>query len=102
MKMKKEMMDKRFHYYPFSQEVIDDLTGKRYYGSREICELLNQESDRANEFAEVLYDDPTFRRLRWQKSIYEHFGNEVLKILHKHGISSLNDLDHILFYARTW
>ena len=102
VKVGREMMDKRFHYYPFSGEIIDEVTGKRYYGSREICKLLNKESDHANELAEVLYDDSTFRKLRWQKSIYEHFGNEVLKILHKHGISNLNDLDHILFYARKW
>ena len=50
MKIKREMMDKRFHYFPFSGEIIDDLTGKRYYGSEEICKLLNQESDRADEY----------------------------------------------------
>ena len=96
------MIDKRFHYYPFSQEIVDELTGKRYYGSKEICDLLNQENDRANELAEILYEDPDFRKLQWEKSIYENWGNEVLRILQKHNVSDLHKLDHILFYARTW
>ena len=102
MKMEGEMMDKRFHYYPFSHMIIDSMTGEKYDGNSKTCELLNQESDRADKLAEILYDDPDFRKLQWEKSIYEHWGNEVLKIMKKHDIGDLNKLDHILFYARTW
>ena len=103
VKMEREMMDKRFHYYPFSGEIIDEVTGKHYYGSGEICKLLNQESDRADRNAELLYDDSDeYRKLVWERDIYKHFVEETLDVMNKYNVKSLNRLDHILFYARKW
>lgn len=31
----------RFVYYPFPQIIKDTVTGKRYYGNREVADLLN-------------------------------------------------------------
>lgn len=102
MKIKREMMDKRFHYYP-SGEIIDEVTGKRYYGNSEICKLLNQESDRADRNAELLYDDSDeYRKLVWERDIYKHFVEETLNVMNKYNVKSLDRLDHILFYAREW
>lgn len=101
VKMEREMMDKRFHYYPFSGEIIDEVTGKHYYGNGEICKLLNQESDRADRNAEMNTDEELLK-LRWEKDIYKNFCDETIKILTRHNVSDLSKLDHILFYARKW
>ena len=46
----------RFKYYPTSQMIIDDLTGYRYQGNQEVCDLLNEVNDRADKNAEKYWD----------------------------------------------
>ena len=91
----------RFSYYPFSHMIVDSMTGERYDGNSRTCELLNQESDRADRNAEMNTDEELLK-LRWERDIYKNFSDETIKILTRHNVSDLNKLDHILFYARTW
>lgn len=41
--------NKRFKYYPIPQIILDERTGKRYYGNKAICELLNELNERDND-----------------------------------------------------
>ena len=50
------MDEKRFKYYATSQMIIDNLTGKHYHGNKQVCDLLNDENDRADRIAEKYYD----------------------------------------------
>ena len=68
-------MVERFVYYPNSQMIIDEVTGKHYSGNKMICDLLNQESDR--------FDD-------W------------FRVLEKYHIHSPEKLDKVLWNSRTW
>ena len=76
------MMTKRFIYNRTSQMITDDLTGFTYHGNKKVCELLNQESDRADRNAELLY-------------AYE-------KLMRKYEIDSVAKLDRILLEQRVW
>ena len=76
------MEAKRFRYYRNSQMIVDDLTGKHYHGNRKICDLLNQESDRADRNVEM-FDD-------W------------FTVLRKYRIDSPEKLDQILMNDRVW
>ena len=73
---------KRFRYFEATGQIIDGLTGFRYYGNQKLCDLLNDLNDRADRNAVVVFD--------------------VEKILRKHEISSLEKLDQILFEQRVW
>jgi hypothetical protein len=76
------MNEKIFVYYRNSQMIIDELTGKHYSGNKQVCDLLNQESDRADENIEK-FD-------AW------HY------VLEKYNITSPEKLDKVLFNSRTW
>ena len=76
------MTEKRFHYYPNSQMIIDNLTGEPYTGNSKICRLLNQESDRADRNVEM-FDD-------W------------FRVLRKYSITNPAKLDQVLRNERTW
>ena len=39
----------RFRYYPIPQIILDERTGKRYYGNKAVCELLNELSEEDND-----------------------------------------------------
>lgn len=80
--MTKNCNFERFIYYPNSQMIIDDLTGKHYSGNNEICKLLNQESNRADRIVEK-FD-------RWYK------------VLNKYRITSPDKLDQVLMNERVW
>ena len=72
----------RFIYNRTSQMITDELTGYRYHGNKEVCKLLNQESERADRNAEK----------------YLAF----LTVLDKYGIGSVEKLDQVLLNQRVW
>jgi hypothetical protein len=74
--------DKRFVYRASSQMVYDNLTGFGYQGSKALCDLLNEESDRADRIVEE-FD-------KW----YE--------VLNKYGIKDPKKLDILLFHTEVW
>ena len=94
-------MTKRFEYREFSQSIYDNLTGKIYDGNQKTCDLLNAENDRADRNAE-LNTDENLLNLRWQRDIYKHFSDEVLKLMSKYEISTLAKLDQMLFNQKKW
>ena len=65
---------KRFVYYRFSQMIKDDLTGKRYNGNKEICDLLNKIDDKRNENAELYFakDDLLKKQLQVNANLEKH------------------------------
>lgn len=75
-------MTKRFKYNSTSQMITDSLTGFTYSGNKKVCDLLNQESDRADRNAELLYP---FQLL-----------------MKKYEIDSIEKLDRILLEQRVW
>ena len=89
-------MSKRFKYYRQSQMIIDNLTGFHYQGNKEICDLLNDESDRADRNIEIC------DKIIMEKKILEQFNFDVLKIMKKYEIENLEKLDQILFYQKKW
>ena len=76
------MTDKRFRYSSTSQIITDDLTGYTYYGNKQVCDLLNKESDRADRNVEMF--DGWF------------------KVLRKYHIDNPEKLDKVLWNSRTW
>ena len=76
------MEKKRFNYYPNSQMIIDELTGKHYSGNKQVCELLNRINERADMNEEAFY--------------------EWFKVLEKYNIRSPEKLDKVLWNSRTW
>ena len=76
--------------------IIDNVTGKRFqveqWQSDDICTELNKLSDRADKVIEA-YTTPELLKLKWQKDIYKRFSKETLRILNKHNIHSLEELD---------
>ena len=76
--------------------IIDNLTGFHYQGNKEICDLLNDESDRADRNIEIC------DKIIMEKKILEQFNFDVLKIMKKYEIENLEKLDQILFYPKKW
>ena len=97
--------NKRFVDLDYCSEIVDRVTDKRYseyeFYTGEITDLLNELSDRGDKIHE-LYTTRELLSLRWQKDIYERFSREVLKILMKYNIDSLEKLDQVLLNERTW
>ena len=62
--------------------ITDNLTGYTYRGNKKICDLLNQESDRADRNAELL--DP------------------FLSLMKKYEIDSVAKLDQMLMEQKVW
>ena len=89
-------MSKRFKYYSQSQMIVDNLTGFHYQGNKEICDLLNDESDRADMNLEIC------DRIVMEKKILEQYNFDVLKIMKKYEIENLEKLDQILFQQKKW
>ena len=87
-------MSKRFKYYRQSQMIVDNLTGFHYQGNKEICDLLNDESDRADMNLEIC------DRIVMEKKILEQYNFDVLKIMKKYEIENLEKLDQILFHQK--
>ena len=75
-------MVERFVYYPNSQMIIDELTGKHYSGNKQVCELLNRINGRADMNAEAF--------------------DEWFRVLEKYNIRSPEKLDKVLWNSRTW
>ena len=89
-------MSKRFKYYRQSQMIIDNLTGFHYQGNKEICDLLNDLSDKADRNLEIC------DKVIMEKKILEQYNFDVLKIMKKYEIENLEKLDQILFHQKKW
>ena len=89
-------MSRRFKYYRQSQMIIDNLTGFHYQGNKEICDLLNDLSDKADMNLEIC------DKVIMEKKILEQYNFDVLKIMKKYEIENLEKLDQILFEQKVW
>ena len=89
-------MSKQFKYYRQSQMIIDNLTGFHYQGNKEICDLLNDLSDKADRNLEIC------DKVIMEKKILEQYNFDVLKIMKKYEIENLEKLDQILFHQKKW
>ena len=89
-------MSKQFKYYRQSQMIIDNLTGFHYQGNKEICDLLNDLSDKADRNLEIC------DKVIMEKKILEQYNFDVLKIMKKYEIENLEKLDQILFEQKVW
>lgn len=87
------------------EELTDNVTGKTYLlhgiSSKDICELVNDLSDRGDKIIESFLTEELLN-LRWKADMHERYNKEVLKILSKYGIDSLEKLDRVLFEQRVW
>ena len=89
-------MSKRFKYYRQSQMIVDNLTGFHYQGNKEICDLLNDISDKADRNIEIC------DKVIMEKKILEQYNFDVIKIMQKYEIENLEKLDQILFQQKKW
>ena len=111
------MSNKRFEHRPFSQSIKDNLTGYLHSDLKDITDLLNQENDARNKYVDKYWslvcklgnkavEDISYKQMcgEMQKIAIENLEEnlEYRKIMDKYGISSVEELDHILFYARVW
>ena len=76
--------------------IIDNLTGFHYQGNKEICDLLNDLSDKADRNLEIC------DKVIMEKKILEQYNFDVLKIMKKYEIENLEKLDQILFEQKVW
>lgn len=76
--------------------IIDNLTGFHYQGNKEICDLLNDLSDKADRNLEIC------DKVIMEKKILEQYNFDVLKIMKKYEIENLEKLDQILFHQKKW
>ena len=76
--------------------IIDNLTGFHYQGNKEICDLLNDLSDKADRNLEIC------DKVIMEKKILEQYNFDVLKIMQKYEIENLEKLDQILFHQKKW
>ena len=76
--------------------IVDNLTGFHYHGNKEICDLLNDESDRADRNLEIC------DKVIMEKKILEQYNFDVLKIMQKYEIENLEKLDQIWFHQKKW
>lgn len=94
-----EILDSASNWVGFN--IRDNLTGRKYYGGRliqctELCDFLNEMYEKS------LGSEDESMKLKYEKDIYQHFINDVLKILAKYEIDSLEKLDRILMEQRVW
>ena len=82
-------MSERFEHRPFSQSIKDNLTGYLHSDLKDITDLLNDVNDKS-------------KRIETVNESYHETILKLEKIMKKYGISSVEELDHILFYARVW
>ena len=82
-------MTERFEYRATSQSIIDHLTGFVYGGNKKVCDLLNEQNERADRNAEKCWD---------AISELEKFN----KVMLKYEISDVEKLDRILFERTVW
>ena len=82
-------MSERFEHRPFSQSIKDNLTGYLHSDLKDITDLLNDVNDKS-------------KRIETVNESYLETILKLEKIMKKYGISSVEELDHILFYARVW
>lgn len=92
---------KRFKYFEHTQMITDSTTGYTYTGNQEICDLLNELSERGDRIIESFTTEELIK-LKWQRDIYKNFSKETMKILNKHEIKSLAKLDLMLMEQEVW
>lgn len=106
------MTDKRFTEIVSTQKVIDNLTGNEYHCliDDDLLKLLNELDNEINTYHQgnLLLKKAMDKlskeseKIELERNIYESFGNDVLKILRKYEINSLEKLDRILMEQRVW
>lgn len=79
----------RFEHRLFSQSIKDNLTGYLHSDLKDITDLLNKIHSNRMETQEMAIE------------IFDE-NNKINNVMKKYGISSVEELDHILFYARVW
>lgn len=88
-----KITDKRFVETFSTGIVTDNVTGREYdCGMRiddDLLELLNELDNES-------------KKIKLERNVYESFGDDVLKILRKYEINSLEKLDRILMEQRVW
>ena len=92
---------RRFKYFKHTQMITDSVTGYTYNGNQEICDLLNELSERGDRIIESFTTEELIK-LKWQRDIYKNFSDEVMKILNKYEINSLAKLDLMLMEQEVW
>ena len=95
---------KRFTSGPFGESIIDKVTGKHYSlyyddSGDAIIELLNQLSDRADKVIEAYTTEEQLKQ-KWEHDIYKRFTEETMRVLKKHNINSLKELDTKLIWRK--
>lgn len=85
--------------------IIDNITSNRWqveqWVSDDICKELNKLSERADKVLESFTTEELLK-LKWEKDINKRFADEVIKIMNKYEIKSLEKLDQVLFNQRVW
>ena len=105
-------MIKRFTEIVSTQKVIDNLTNNEYHCliDDELLELLNELDNEINTYHQgnlllkKAMDELSkeFEKIELERNVYESFCNDVLKILRKYEINSLEKLDRVLMEQRVW
>ena len=105
-------MIKRFTEIVSTQKVIDNLTNNEYHCliDDDLLKLLNELDNEINTYHQgnlllkKAMDELSeeFEKIELERDVYESFGNDVLKILRKYEINSLEKLDRILMEQRVW
>lgn len=93
----------RFRYFKDSQIIVDDMTGWTYYGNKQVCDLLNKESERADRNAEDYFKlEDKYRKVRIDYEVAREKLKVFFDIMEKYHIHSTDKLEKVLFYARIW
>lgn len=109
------MTNDRFVIGDYSDRLYDSNTNEYYqpnhapdwYG---ICGLLNELNNEIDTYHQgnILLKkamdklSKEFEKIELERDVYESFGNDVLKILRKYEINSLEKLDRVLMEQRVW
>ena len=97
------MTDKRFRYNSTSQIITDDMTGYTYYGNKQVCDLLNKESDKRDLMVEKYVDTQLeLNKINTNYEICREKMKAYFKVLEKYHIHNPEKLDACLREGRVW
>ena len=89
------MTTQRFKYSEHSQMITDSVTDYTYYGNQEVCDLLNELSERGDKIIES-FTTKELLILKWKLDIYRNFAQATMRILENHNIETLHELEERL------
>ena len=94
---------KRFKYNSTSQQITDSLTGYRYYGNKQVTDLLNEVNERADKNAEKYTDLlQDYHHIMVSNEIMKERLRAFDKVMRKYHIDNVEKLDRVLFEQRVW